>query len=240
VIRAAAFAACLLVLAALLGAADGEAVQAQNGKLFGSVGPGFSITLRDAQGNTVTRVDPGTYEIEVRDLSDMHTFHLRGPGVDERTQVESTGTVTWTVTFQDGNYTFFCDVHPQDMRGDFVSGNPPTQPPPPPNPPSNPPPGTITPSTRVQLTSGPSERITFRTTAGRAARSMRRGTYTVVVRDRSRLHNAHIVAPGYNRRTTVNFVGTQSWRVRLGRVGTLRFLCDVHPSTMRGTARIVR
>jgi plastocyanin len=68
---------------------------------------------------------------------------------------------------------------------------------------------------------------------------MRRGTYNIQVRDRSRLHNAHIVAPGYNRRTTVNFVGTQRWRVRLARVGTFRFLCDVHPSTMRGTIRVV-
>jgi plastocyanin len=240
VIRAAVLVASLLVLAALLGATRGQAGQAQAQRLTGTVGPGFSITLRDAQGNAVTRVDPGTYEIEVRDLSDMHSFHLRGPGVDERTQPESTGTVTWTVTFQDGTYTFFCDVHPQDMRGTFVSGNAPAPQPPPPRNPANPP-GTITARTGVRLTSGPSDVITLRTAAGRAVKAMRRGTYRVVVRDRSRLHNAHIVAPGFNRRTAVNFVGTQRWRVRLARVGTLRFLCDVHASTgMRGTARIVR
>jgi plastocyanin len=237
VIRAAALAVCLLVLAALLGATRGQAGQAQAQRLTGTVGPGFSITLRDGQGNAVTRVDPGTYEIEVRDLSDLHSFHLRGPGVDERTQPEFTGTVTWTVTFQNGTYTFFCDVHPQDMQGTFVSGDAPA-PPPPPRPPA--PPGAITAKTRVQLTSGPAQVIRLRTAAGRAVRAMRRGTYTVVVRDRSRLHNAHIVAPGFNRRTAVGYVGTQRWRVRLARVGTLRFLCDVHPSTMRGTARIVR
>ena len=239
-IRAAALAVCLLVLAALLGATRGQAGQAQAQRLTGTVGPGFSITLRNAQGAVVTQVDPGTYEIEVRDLSDLHTFHLRGPGVDERTEVAFTGTVTWTVTFQNGTYTFFCDVHPQDMQGTFVSGQapPPPPPPPPPRPPATP--GAITAKTRVQLTSGPAQVIRLRTAAGRAVRAMRRGTYTVVVRDRSRLHNAHIVAPGFNRRTGVGYVGTQRWRVRLARVGTLRFLCDVHPSTMRGTARIVR
>lgn len=233
-IRAAALAVCLLVLAALLGATRGQAGQAQNTKLFGSVGPGFSITLRDAQGNAVTRVEPGTYDIEVRDLADLHTFHLRGPGVDERTQVEFTGTVNWTVTFQNGEYTFLCDVHPLDMRGTFVSGNAPA---PGPSPGPSPQHGV----TRLQLTSGPGNSIRLRTASGRAVRTMKRGTYRFVVRDRSRLHNAHVVAPGYNRRTTVPFVGSQTWRVPLARTGTLRFLCDVHASIgMRGSARITR
>lgn len=238
-IRAAALAVTLLALAALLGATRGQAGQAQNPKLFGSVGPGFSITLRDAQGNSVTSVDPGTYDIEVRDLADMHTFHLRGPGVDERTQVEATGTVTWTVTFQNGTYTFFCDVHPLDMRGTFTSGSAPAPGPgPSPGPSPQPPQPGIT---RLQLTSGPGNSIRLRTASGRAVRTMKRGTYRFVVRDRSRLHNAHVVAPRYNRRTTVPFVGSQTWRVALARAGTLRFLCDVHASVgMRGSARIVR
>ena len=63
----------------------------------------------------MTRVDPGTYEIEVRDLSEP-IRSTPGPGVDERTQVEFTGTVTWTVTFQNGEYVFFCDVHRGDAR----------------------------------------------------------------------------------------------------------------------------
>ena len=61
---------------------------------------------------------------------------------------------------------------------------------------------------------------------------MKTGTYTVTVRDRSTMHNAHIVAPGFNRKTTVPFVGTQSWKVKLAKVGTLRFLCDPHASSM--------
>lgn len=235
VIRAAALAVILLALAALLGAADSVAVQSQNAKLFGSVGPGFSITLRDAQGSVVTRVDAGTYDIEVRDLADLHTFHLRGPGVDERTQVEFTGTVNWTVTFQNGEYSFFCDVHPQDMRGSFVSGDAPAPTPTPPQ--SN----VVTAKSRLVLTAGPAEVITLKTAAGKAVKTMKRGTYTMRVRDRGRDHNAHVVAPGFNRKTTIAFRGTQTWKVALRRAGTLRFLCDPHASTgMRGSAKIVR
>ena len=70
---------------------------------------------------------------------------------------------------------------------------------------------------------------------------MKTGTYTVTVRDRSRLHNAHIVAPGYNRKTTLPFVGSQTWKVALNRAGTFRFLCDPHAAQgMRGSAKIVR
>jgi plastocyanin len=201
--------------------------------LFGTVGPGFTITLADASNRLVTQLDPGTYEIEVEDRSDFHSFHLRGPGVDEATDVTFTGTVTWTVTLRDGRYTYACDPHPT-LAGSFTVGSPQT-----PAPPSGAAP--ITAKTRVVLTAGPSQRITLRTAAGKVVRTMRVGTYTMTVRDRSRFHNAHVRAPGYNRATTLAFVGTERWRVRLAKVGTLRFLCDPHASAgMRGSAKIVR
>ncbi|MBM2821667.1 MAG: hypothetical protein HW413_413 [Thermoleophilia bacterium] len=225
-----------LLVAGLLGAADGAAVRAQNPKLFGSVGEG--IVLRDAQGNRVTRLDPGTYDIEVKDQSDFHTFHLEGPGVSERTEVEFTGTVKWTVTLKDGNYIYYCDVHPISLRGAFVVGNPPTTPPPT-TPPSS---GAITAKTKLVLTAGPAQVITLKTSAGKAVKTMKRGTYTMVVRDRSRIHNAHVIAPGFNRKTTpLTYTGTQTWKVKLARTGTLRFLCDVHSLVgMKGSAKIVR
>ncbi|HLF68347.1 MAG TPA: plastocyanin/azurin family copper-binding protein [Gaiellaceae bacterium] len=217
--------------AALLGAADGAAVQAQNPKLFGTVGPSFSIILRDAQGNRVSTLPKGTYDIEVQDLAEDHNFHLTGPGVDRETGIGSVETVTWTVTFTDGVYRYVCDPHSGLMRGSFTVGNPPTTTPPPP----------ITPKTKLVLTSGPSRSITLRTGAGKKVTAMKLGTYTMVVRDRSRIHNAHVVAPGYNRRTTVPFVGTRTWKVKLAKTGTLRFLSDPHASLgMRGSAKIVR
>jgi plastocyanin len=226
----------LLVVASVV-ATGGGATPAQATKLFGTVGPEFTITLEDAQGTGVTTLDPGTYEIEVNDLSDFHNFHLRGPGVAETTQVEFTGKTTWTVTFTDGTYTFLCDVHPSSMSGTFTAGTPPATPPPV----GGGTPGAITPKTKLALTSGPGYTITLKTAAGKRVRSMRSGTYTVVVRDRSQIHNAHLVGPGANRFTTVPYRGTRTWKVKLARAGTLQFLCDPHARQgMRGSAKIVR
>ena len=184
----------------------------------------------------MTKLDPGTYDIEVEDQSDFHTFHLTGPGVNERTEVDFTGTVNWTVTFRDGNYIYYCDVHPLSLRGAFVAGNPPPEPEPTPTPTT-----VVTPKSRLVLTAGPSEVITLKTSAGKTVKAMKRGTYTVTVRDRGRIHTAHLVAPGYNRKTSpLTYVGTQTWKVKLAKVGTLRFYCDPHRLTgMRGSAKIV-
>jgi len=230
--RAAALAVALAV-AALLGAADGAAVQVQNPKLFGTLGPDFEISFRDAQGGKVTKLEPGTYDVQVRDLADVHTFHLQGPGVDERTEVAFTGTVNWTVTFRDGNYSYFCDPHPT-LGDKFVVGNPQATPPPAATPP-------VTAKTKLLLTSGPRQVITLKTATGRAVKSMKLGTYTVTVRDRGSDHNAHSVAPGYNRKTApLGFMGTQTWKVAVKRTGTFRFLCDPHAAFgMRGSAKIV-
>jgi plastocyanin len=193
------------------------------------VGPGFSIALTDGQGNRVTKLDPGAYEIEVRDQGDEHNFRLKGPGVDRATEIAGTGTQTWNVTFGEGTYAFMCDPHSGTMRGSFTVGTPAASP------------SAPAATKKLLLTSGPGYTITLRTAAGKAAKSVRLGTYSVVVRDRSSLHNAHIVAPGYNRKTTVPFVGTRTWRMKLAKTGTLRFLCDPHAAQgMRGSARIVR
>lgn len=226
-----------LLAVASLGATGGEATPSQATKLRARVGPSFTISLSTEAGAPVTKLDPGTYEIQVDDMSEEHNFHLRGPGVDRATEVGDVGTQQWTVTLQDGTYTYVCDPHQGEMRGSFTVGNVP--PPPPPPPPSGGP-AAITAKTKLALTSGPGFTISLKTAAGKAFKRMRTGTYTVVVRDRSTLHNAHVVAPGYNRRTTVPFVGTQTWKVRLARAGTLRFLCDPHASQMRGTRQVVR
>src|SRR5688572_3032240 len=70
--------------------------------LRGTVGPGFTITLRDAQGNAATRVAPGAYELELDDRSEEHNFHFSGPGgVDVRTAIDAVGTQTFRVTLVD-------------------------------------------------------------------------------------------------------------------------------------------
>ena len=228
--------ALALAAAALLGATDGSAVQSQNVKLVGTVGPGFSITLEDAQGNRVRNLEPGTYDIEVKDLSEEHNFHLTGPGVDQLTPVGAATTESWTVTLTNGAYRYNCDPHAATMRGSFTVGA--TSPPPPPAPAPRP----VTAKTKLVLKSGPAFVITLKTAKGKAVKTMKRGTYTMVVRDRSPIHNAHVVAPGFNRKTSpLTYQGSQTWKVRLKKTGTLRFLCDPHArGGMKGSAKIVR
>ena len=134
--------------------------------LFGSVGPGFSITLRDAQGNAVTRVEPGEFEIEVDDKSEEHNFHLSGPGVDVSTDVAEVRKQTFKVTLANGRYTFVCDPHALQMRGAFTvgaesgSGTVTT-----PTPPAAKPTAPV--GARLSLTVGPGFAISLKTLAGR-------------------------------------------------------------------------
>lgn len=223
------------LLAVSLGAAGGEATPTQSTKLHARVGPGFSISLSTADGTRVTKLDPGNYEIEVEDESDEHNFHLLGPGVDRATDVVGMGKELWTVTLRDGAYRYVCDPHSVSMRGAFTVGDVPTAPPPATGAP-------LTPKTKLKLTSGPGFTITLKTSAGKTVTSLRTGTYTVTVQDRSGIHNAHVVAPGYNRLTKpLGYTGSQTWKVKLAKTGTLRFLCDPHASQgMKGSAKIVR
>src|SRR5204863_7861737 len=103
--------------------------QADNPKLVAVVGTNdaFVISLRDASGNAVTQLAPGTYDIAVSDRSEEHNFHRRGPGVDVSTPIGEKQDTTWTVTFTDGRYSYVCDAHANVMRGYFLAGNvPPT------------------------------------------------------------------------------------------------------------------
>jgi plastocyanin len=235
------FPGLVLVLAAvgLLVASGGQATPGQATKLQGRVGPGFTIVLTTGAGARVTRLDPGTYDIEVQDLSEEHDFHLLGPGVDRSTEIGDTGTVTWTVTVRDGTYRYQCDPHQRTMNGSFTVGNVPAQPADPmPKPPAS---AVVTAKTKLVLTTGPGFSISLRTAAGKPVKTMKTGTYTVTVRDRSQIHNAHVMAPGFNRATTLPFTGTVTWKVKLTRAGTFRFQCDPHALTgMKGSAKVIR
>jgi len=231
--------AAVLLAAALLGAAGGEGAPFENPKLHAKVGPGLAITLTDDSGAKVTKLDPGTYDIEVEDESDQHNFHLTGPGVDRATSVVDEGKELWTVTLTDGTYRYVCDPHAALMKGSFTVGTAPAQAPPPASGGGG---GIVTSTSRLVLTSGPGFTITLRTTAGRDVRAMKLGAYTIVVRDRSRIHDAHVLAPGVDRKTTpLSYTGTQTWRIKLAKTGTFRFLCDPHAAAgMKGSTKIVR
>ena len=77
----AAIVAALAVPAALRGAPP---------TLTGTVGPGFTITLKQA-GKKVTKLKAGTYVFKIADKSTIHNFHLTGPGVNKKTTVGGQG-----------------------------------------------------------------------------------------------------------------------------------------------------
>jgi plastocyanin len=63
------------------------------------------------------------------------------------------------------------------------------------------------------------------------------GKYTLVVSDKSSIHNFHLTGPGVNVKTAVAATGSKTFRITLKK-GKYTFLCDPHASTMRGTFRI--
>jgi len=108
-----------VALAAIVAAIAVPSAGAATGKLVGTVGPGFTITLKQA-GKTVTKLKAGTYTITVQDKSNIHDFHLSGPGVNKKTSVGGLGTTTWKVTLKKGTYKYVCDPHASLMKGSFT------------------------------------------------------------------------------------------------------------------------
>ena len=75
------------------------------------VGPGFniSVTAGTKKGNFVAQT--GTYTITVYDKSNIHNFHLMGPGVNKKTGVAAKGTYKWKLKLKTGSFLFVCDQH---------------------------------------------------------------------------------------------------------------------------------
>jgi plastocyanin len=69
--------------------------------------------------------------------------------------------------------------------------------------------------------------------SGAAVTHLDAGTYTILVHDLSSLHNFHLTGPGVNQSTDVEGTGDTTWTVTL-RDGVYRFVCDAHPTTMKG------
>ena len=110
-----------LALAALAIAAVAAVPAAQAATiLVGTVGPGFTITLK-TNGTKVVKLKAGTYVIRVSDKSNIHNFRLKGPGsVNKATGVAFVGNQTWTVKLKPGKYTYVCDPHAAIMVGHFT------------------------------------------------------------------------------------------------------------------------
>ncbi len=92
-------------------------------KLTGTVGPGFTISLKDSHGKKVTSLRAGKYSFVIRDKSSIHNFVIEqksgGKFEKDLTGVSQTGTKTVTVTLKKGTWKYYCAPHEAAMHGSF-------------------------------------------------------------------------------------------------------------------------
>ena len=103
-----------VVLAAAVAAAIAALPAFAATKLPGTVGPGFTISMKTKP------TKAGKYTLVVSDKSSIHNFHLKGPGVNVKTSVAAVGSKTFKITLKKGKYTFVCDPHASVMKGSFT------------------------------------------------------------------------------------------------------------------------
>ena len=207
----------LLVLLSALALGPAAARPAATGiALTGTVGPGFSISLRDANGNLVSNPAAGDYTITIQNQSDpstgvTHNFHLKGPGVNMLTTFDP-GTTVWDVTLTDGKYTYLCDAHPTIMIRTFTVGNAPP------------------PVTKLSgKVAGKS--ITLKKGSG-VVKSLKAGKYSIAVNDASAKDNFHLKGPGVSKKTSVPKRGKATWKLTL-RAGKYTYFSDAHRKLKR-------
>jgi plastocyanin len=111
----------LVTSMALVALALASVAAAATPKLTGTVGPGYTITLKKA-GAKVTKLKAGTYTFVISDRASIHNFSLDGPKGLEKTftSVPFKGTKTITMTLKAGKYKFYCEAHESIMFGNFT------------------------------------------------------------------------------------------------------------------------
>ena len=168
-----------------------------------------SMSFTTTDGSPVRHLDPGTYSIAVHDSSRSNNFRIEGPGVDERTQVLQVVDYTWTLTLDDGTYSFFSERHTA-LHGAFTVGT-----------------ASASKARILHATVGPDFSIALTDASWQPVRTLRPGTYTIDVDDQGDDHNFHLESPRVDRATTVPFVGHVTWTVRLS-AGAYLYRCDPH------------
>jgi plastocyanin len=68
-------------------------------------------------------------------------------------------------------------------------------------------------------------------------KSVKAGTYTIIVNDKSNIHNFHLTGLGVNKLTSVPKVYTTKWTVTLKK-GTYTFVCDPYAAIMKGALKV--
>ena len=113
----------LLVAASLAAVVFLVPAQASTAKLAGTVGPGYTITLK--RGTTkVKTLKAGKYTFVISDKASIHNFTLEQEkgGKFEKTLTGTSfqGKKTVTVTLKKGKWKYYCSIHESQMFGFFT------------------------------------------------------------------------------------------------------------------------
>ena len=97
--------------------------EASTPKLIGTVGPGFTITLKKGAAKVKT-LKAGKYTFVITDNASIHNFTIErekgGPKIEKTlTGTSFQGKKTVTVTLKTGSWKFYCSIHEPQMFGFF-------------------------------------------------------------------------------------------------------------------------
>ena len=115
--------ALVLLAVALAAAAFLVSAQASTPKLTGTVGPGYTITLKQGAAKVKT-LKAGKYTFVINDKAAIHNFTIErqkgGPKIEKvLTGTSFQGKKTVTVTLKTGSWKYYCSIHEPQMFGFF-------------------------------------------------------------------------------------------------------------------------
>ena len=115
--------ALVLLAVALAAAAFLVSAQASTPKLTGTVGPGYTITLKKGTAKVKT-LKAGKYTFVITDKAAIHNFTIErekgGPKIEKTlTGTGFQGKKTVTVTLKKGSWKYYCSLHESLIFGFF-------------------------------------------------------------------------------------------------------------------------
>ncbi len=115
--------ALLLLAPGLAAAVFLVPAQASTPKLIGTVGPGYTITLKQGTAKVKT-LKAGKYVFVITDKASIHNFTIErekgGPKIEKTlTGTSFQGKKTVTVTLKKGSWKYYCSIHEPQMFGFF-------------------------------------------------------------------------------------------------------------------------
>ena len=113
----------LLAAAAIAAVVFLVPAQASTPKLVGTVGPGYTITLKKGA-TKVKTLKAGKYTFVISDKASIHNFTVEQQtgGKFEKTLTGTSfqGKKTVTVTLKKGKWKYYCSIHESQMFGFFT------------------------------------------------------------------------------------------------------------------------